>query len=59
MEVLQKKKEQIVSQFGALQAVQNESSDTSIQLKTFTPDCHDFHEKNLPDAMLTTQWFNI
>ena len=46
MEVLQKKKEQIVSRIQSLQAVQNESSDTSIQLKTF---------KKRPIAMISTE----
>ena len=46
MEVLQKKKDQIVSRIQSLQAVQNESSDTSIQLKTF---------KKRPIAMISTE----
>ncbi len=46
MEVLQKKKEQIVSRIQSLQAVQNESSDTSIRLKTF---------KKRPIAMISTE----
>ena len=51
MEVLQKKKEQIVSRIQSLQAVQNESSDTSIQLKTFKKrPIAMISTKNLPDA---------